>query len=216
MRYRANGRSTAVLAIKLFTFSIVGTASLAANLSPESLVNPQLRVRVYSFAGLSPGLLASAEIEADRFLGDVRVNFGWVDCTSSKASAVCTVDLTPRDLVVRVVTKALPQATTDALGIAGSSNGEASAFLFYDRMLVLRTHARPLQFIVGRVLAHEIVHMLLPAQRHSELGLMRALWSADDLRPQSFACVGLPITSALLIEREALRRVASADNLGSK
>src|ERR1700745_1558067 len=100
MRYRANSRFTAALAIELFTFSIIGKVSLPAKVSPDSSANsaPQLRVRLYSFAGLSPGLLASAEIEADRFLGNVRVNFGWIDCSSYQMSAVCTEVLTSRGL----------------------------------------------------------------------------------------------------------------------
>jgi hypothetical protein len=218
MRCPANSRSTAALAIGLLTFSIVAMATEAAELPADSALasTSQLRVRVYSFPGLSPIVLQSAEIEADRLLRDGHIKFEWIDCTARTISAACGLDLTPQDLVVRVVARALPQASTNALGIAGSKNGDAIAFIFYDRMLALRTYVRPLQSIVGRVLAHEIVHMLLPDQGHAQLGLMRALWSADDLRPTSFACIGLPFASVQLMKQESLRRLVSAHNLALK
>ncbi len=194
---------------------MVGMATQAAKVPADAAITstPQLRVRVYSFPGLSPGVLRSAEIEADRLLRAGHINFEWIDCTARNISATCGLDPTPQDLVVRLIPIALPQVTTDALGIAGSKNGDAIAFLFYDRMLALRTYERPLQSIVGRVLAHEIVHMLLPDQGHAQLGLMRALWSADDLRPTSFACTDLPFASVLLMKQEALRRLVSAHSL---
>ena len=125
-------------------------------------------------------------MEASRLLRDVRVHLNWVDCTSRVVSATCMTDRLPTDLAVRVLAKALPQVSANALGIAGTNVGEATAFIFYDRMVSLRTQARSLPSIVGRVLAHEITHLLLPAESHSELGLMRAHWTADDMRDVQF------------------------------
>lgn len=125
-------------------------------------------------------------------------------------------DLAPTDLVIRVVAKALSQASADALGIASSKRQDAIAFIFYDRMIALRTQATPLPSIVGRVLAHEIVHVLLPGQSHSDFGLMRGQWSANDLRADSSACMGLPRASVQLMQEEAVRRVVSARRLALK
>ncbi len=220
MLRHAKSLSIPAFAIQMLAFSIIGPAAPAAGLPTESPLGakstPQLSVRVYSFPGLSAWLLRAAEIEADRLLRNVPVGLNWVDCTSRLISAACMSELAPTDLVVRVVAKALPKASADALGIAGSKGGEAIAFVFYDRMVALRTHARPLPLIVGRVLAHEITHLLLPSEEHSDLGLMRALWTADDLRPDSFACMGLPIASVRLMQKAALQRVISARKLALK
>ena len=177
---------------------------------------PQLNVRVYSFPGLAPGLLQAAEMEASRLLRDVRLHLNWVDCTSRVVSATCMTDRLPTDLAVRVLAKALPQVSANALGIAGTNVGEATAFIFYDRMVSLRTQARSLPSIVGRVLAHEITHLLLPAESHSELGLMRAHWTADDMRTFSSACTGISAESVKLMQSEALRRAISVREVGSK
>jgi hypothetical protein len=200
----------AILFINLFAG---GPAAWAGKLPSESAgykSTPQLSVRVYNFAGLSPELLNEGEIEAARLLRNVQVGLNWVDCTSGSASATCMSNLAPTDLVVRVVAKALPQASANALGLAGSNLGGGIAFVFYDRILALRTHSRPLSPILGRVLAHEITHLLLPPESHSDAGLMRGHWTADDMRMDSSACMGLPVASVQLMQTEALRRAISA------
>lgn len=206
--------------MQLLAFSILGSAALAGSIpavsSPGDKSTPQLSVRVYSFAGLSPGLLQAAEVEADRLLSNVPVDLNWVDCTSQSVSAACMSDLAPTDLVIRVFAKALPQASPDALGIASSKRQDAIAFIFYDRIIALRTQATPLPSIVGRVLAHEIVHELLPGQSHSDFGLMRGQWSTSDLRMDSSACMGFPRASVQLMQKEAVRRVVSARSLSVK
>jgi hypothetical protein len=61
--------------------------------------------------------------------------------------------------------------------------------------------------MLGRVLAHEITHLLLPQEDHAELGLMRGHWSAEDLQGTNTACLGLSVRSIQLMQGEALRRV---------
>jgi hypothetical protein len=220
MPCHAKSQSAAALAVVLLTFTVAGPAVLVAG-DPTAFASgdksaPQLSVRVYSFAGLSSGLLGAAELETVRLLRNVPVDLNWVNCTLPVASATCMSDLTPTDLAVRVIAKALPQMGPNVLGVAGSGGGEGIAFIFYDRMLALRTHARPLPFILGRVLAHEITHLLLPSDSHSDFGLMRGQWSADDLRTESSVCMGLPVASIRLMQKEVLRRLISARLLASK
>lgn len=214
MRPRVKSLSTP--ALQLLTFSIIAAAALPAGVRNESSGDnestPQLSVRVYSFPGLSAWLLNAAEVEATDLLRNVPVGFNWVDCTSRLAPAACVSDLAPTDLVVRVLPKALPQVSANVMGIAGSSSGMATAFIFYDRMLSVRTQARPLPSILGRVMAHEITHLLLPPESHSDFGLMRGQWSGEDLQMGSFACMGLPSSSVRLMQKEAVRRVQGAQS----
>jgi hypothetical protein len=110
------------------------------------------------------------------------------------------------NLTVRFLPKALPQASGSALGIADPSDNYAAAFLFYDRILALRTEKRLLFPMFGRVLAHEITHLLLPNEAHSDSGLMRGQWNTADLTVTSTACLGLSARSGQLMYQEALRR----------
>jgi hypothetical protein len=170
---------------------------------------PALKVFVYGFPGLSPAVVQGAETEAARMLGPVPLELEWVNCTSRVLSESCRSRQVPTDLTIRLLRKALPQASASALGIAGSSADYATAFIFYDRILALRTHTQLLPAMLGRVLAHELTHLLLPQEDHAGFGLMRRQWSAEDLRITSAACLGLSTRSVQLMYRETLRRVST-------
>jgi len=62
------------------------------------------------------------------------------------------------------------------------SDSGASAALFYDRALSIRKPGLFLAQILGRAMAHEVVHLLLGTTSHADLGLMKAEWTTEDLR----------------------------------
>jgi hypothetical protein len=155
-------------------------------------------------------VLQGAEYEAARLLRAVPIDWQWIDCTGRVIPASCQSPQASMDLVIRLTRKASPQASARTLGIAVSSSGYATAFLFYDRVLALRTQKRFLPVMLGRVLAHEITHLLLPEEEHASLGLMRGQWSVKDLNQSSTACLGLSARSIQLMQREALRRGLTA------
>lgn len=174
--------------------------------SPADQSTPELFVRVYSFPELSPWILQQAETEAANILRRASIGLRWVDCTSHLPSASCTAAVSPAEPIVRFLAKALPQADPSALGIAGSSGESPVAFIFYDRIAAKRSHSRLMPVMLGRVVAHEITHLLLPEEDHSRLGLMRGQWGDEDLLITSSTSLGLPVPSLLLMQKEALRR----------
>jgi hypothetical protein len=166
-----------------------------------------LNIRVYGFQGLPLEALPEAYTEAERLLRPSAIGLKWVDCTSLALSNECTAPQLPADLTVRIVADALPPASARALGLAAWSGDLAAAFIFYDRVAALRTSTRFVPTILGRVMAHEITHLLLGPDSHSEVGLMRGQWSADDLRTVNSAWLGLPLRSAQFMQKEARRRI---------
>src|SRR5579872_5407965 len=124
MRCCPKKRSTVGLAIPLITFFTIGAAALPARTPTESPRDdnstPRLTVRVYTFAGLSSWLVEESEVQAARLLRNVPIHLNWVNCTTRSVPAACMSNLAPTDLIVRVLAKALPQASGTALGIAGS------------------------------------------------------------------------------------------------
>jgi len=174
--------------------------------------NPILKVFVYPCPELSYSVIQSAEREAARILRSARIEFNWIECSTRMQSASCRSTPAPTDLIIRVLPRALQQASPSALGIAGSPAGYATAFIFCDRILARRTHTQLLPVMFGRVLAHEITHLLLPNEDHADFGLMRGQWSTEDLRITSPACQALSSRWAQFMHREALRRLETANS----
>lgn len=68
-----------------------------------------------------------------------------------------------------------------ALAYSKPFDGSSTITVFYDRV-ELHANQRPAGPILGHVFAHEIAHILQRVDRHSEVGVMKARWTADDFR----------------------------------
>jgi hypothetical protein len=96
------------------------------------------------------------------------------------------------DFVLRLVSSTPPDATnrslsrTVAMGTALiDRDSRAGALTTVNPELVLKiARGSRVDFatLLGRAIAHEIGHLLLGHSRHSRQGLMRAIWSQDEIR----------------------------------
>ena len=183
----------------------------------ERAATPRLTVRIYGFPELPMSLIKEAAAEARRMLEGTKIQFTWLDCVRPELAESCMGPGVLTDLDVRIIPTALPQATEAALGFtAVESETSAAAFIFYDRVSALQSRTRPPATVLGRVLAHEIGHMLLPAGGHCDVGLMRGQWSAADLAVTSLATLGIPKRSMQSMRREAFLRMLLANRSAEK
>lgn len=109
---------------------------------------------------------------------------------------------------IRFLPQALSPASGSALGMAMWSESGGSAVLFCDRAVTFR---RPGVFpgeILGRAMAHEVVHLLLGTTSHLDFGLMRSEWSVEDLRSDRGAGFELSPATAALVRTAAKSRMA--------
>jgi hypothetical protein len=203
-------RESNLHAVVSFFFMLTSLVRCLPGLSAEprkefSLANqstPEIRVRVYGFPGLTRYAIQGAEAEATRILRTAQIDVIWVDCSFQAASRCGTLpDLA--DVIVRILPKALPRADSTVLGIAGPTGSYPAAFIFFDRVMGLRTHTRLVPAILGRVMVHEITHLLLPKEGHSNSGLMRGRWTADNFDLIGGIFLGLSPRSFELLRREA-------------
>lgn len=206
-----------LLATAFFTvFALKPLPSLATTPKTQSQDNeasPHLKIWVYSSVKrLSPGTLAEAEEEANRLLSTTHVALDWVNCPRPSSQALCAAPEEPRDLILRVVLNAFPGVKANALGMTMWSPLGGSAVLFYDHVVPRRTQRIFAYQVLGRAIAHEIVHLLLPAASHADLGLMRAVWNIDDLEPEHLGRLALSKQSVELIRGEVLRRIRSSQS----
>jgi hypothetical protein len=177
-------------------------------------------VRVYSPGPAAPQL-DRALAEATGVLAGV-VTPEWVRCDAAPAaslpsgrSAVCAAPLAPGELAVRFSPLPVPRGYTgrlplgDSLIDAGRHSG-VLATIYSNRVLWL-AHAAATDpaHLLGRAIAHEIAHLLLGSHRHSEAGLMRAVWTREDVERDRPADWTLTRADAAAIRRRAIVRGAA-------
>jgi hypothetical protein len=164
-----------------------GTVAWAGNAGRDS----KRRVMVCLSAGGSAGLIQQGEAAAARILRRVGIMLDWRTAESS-----CTA--VPKAIVVNVSQETPDIESPGALGYATPFEG-THVVVFYDRVMKLvNTSMAP--YLLGHVLAHEIVHMLQGSDQHSTSGVMKAHWSGTDYADMQ---QGLKFTEAdiLLIDQ---------------
>jgi len=146
----------------------------------------RLSVRVYDAAGMSSADRAHAMARAGKILGAARVPVEWRDCTPLifVTHPSCRESPAKGELVVRLVRSGAPDASR-ALGeafIDPVTGKGVLATVFVDRIEALAAAANAdLPPLVARVTAHEIGHLLLGSQSHTDTGLMRETWTVKDV-----------------------------------
>jgi hypothetical protein len=133
---------------------------------------PKLTVWIESPRDLDVVVLAGAEGTAARIFAQVDVKLEWKIGTPP-ANA-------PGENLAMAFDAAAPaRFDAGALGYATVGGSGTTIHIFYYR--VLRQNAGELlPVILGHVMAHEITHVLEGIPRHSDTGLMKAQWQADD------------------------------------
>ena len=138
-------------------------------------------LHVTNRAGIGSADLAVAEAEADRVFAAIGVRTVWQDTVApaehreSSALHLSVVLLSP-EMVQR---RAREGVGADVLGSANKAAGWAYIFAERITALAARTHSDA-RVLLGRVMAHEIGHLVLPDAGHGNRGIMA---SGIDRRP---------------------------------
>lgn len=138
---------------------------------------PWVAVLLDDRAEVPPQDLARAKTEVQRVFHAIGVQIAWAERRLPvTVGGSRSAEGPSRQLSVTLANNLeLPArgATGCALGLAAAAL--ASAWVFYNR-IVDTSRARPIDvtIVLGRVIAHEIGHLLLPPDSHSNYGIMRA------------------------------------------
>ncbi len=151
-----------------------------------------MNVRVTDQAHVAPRELADAEAQATAAYRAAGIDMVWSLASQEPEAKQGAVDV--RVVIVsRELTNRLCRAdglNDKAMGIAVSGATSAQgriAYIFYDRIVQNATTNRTLVArVLGRVLAHEVGHLLLGLNRHSDQGLMQPNWNAGESLVQTF------------------------------
>lgn len=189
---------------------------------------PQIEVRLYNYAEAAAKILHLAREEASRAYMAIGVSLRWVDCPTRGEDIPlyqeCTPELPPNALVVRLLgrgTKIQGKVHPDRLGFAWVGGGIKRPFiagvlyanvenLGFSRSTDSLAVTRLLPFnrfvglVVGRVMAHEISHLL--GVRTHGMGLMEAELTPWAIREAVRQRSGFSRKEARRILREVARR----------
>jgi hypothetical protein len=149
-----------------------------------------LTVRLYDFAGVPAGILASAKRVSVQIFHEAGIELSWVSCPTSEGAlkkspaefAACMQALFAPVVRIGVESNVGRLLPADSI-VAGAAMGELVS-VSYDR--VERIHAKDQDIekstILGHVLAHELGHVLLGGNSHSSGGIMTARLQLRELR----------------------------------
>ncbi len=168
----------------------VATCASAQATSPEGAV--VVRVLVLNRANVRPEMIAAAEQDADAIYAAAGVQIAWLNAGPAGLAGDPPLDMTVM-LVSGASTRIMSAALDDrTLGFASSNSASDAergrmAWAFCDR--VEETAARyglAVARLLGKAVAHEIGHLLLPYNSHSAEGIMRATWDLRSGRLEYF------------------------------
>jgi hypothetical protein len=184
------------------TAAVVALGLLVAGVADADVRADESRrvIRIYDTSTGGRVARAAAIHATAALVEDAGIAADWLDCTTGSEDHGCHAIRSPGDLVVRIapryVTPANPprdsvstrETPTDAdlqLGFAtldSTTHIGVLATIFHDQVLTvaLRT-GLAYSVLLGRAIAHEIGHLILPASGHSMSGLMRGVWTDAEL-----------------------------------
>ena len=162
--------------------------------------NARRVIRVYDTTSGASDIRSAAIRTAAAIVADAGISVEWRDCTHDSTADRCQDTRRRHDLIVRIMPAAAPgtvfrgsslQLQTEPgevnlqLGVAVINpvtlTGEmATVFHEQVRSVARRSGVNDAE-LLGRALAHEIGHLLLRARAHSRTGLMRGVWSIEEL-----------------------------------
>jgi hypothetical protein len=159
--------------------------------------------RIYNTAQVTTAVKATALDVLSRTLAAGGIDVSLADCDGDARCAMVPV---PGELVVRFVRSlGVQNVSAFVLGEASLDMGAGSGVLATVHVdHIERTAALSgvdASMLLGRAMAHEVGHLLLGTNAHSRRGLMRARWSADDLRRNDGADWTLTENDAAAIRR---------------
>ena len=148
-------------------------------------------IRTYDSAALPVADLQTAVATATGILEASGLEMAWHACEVAlvrNAAHPCAAPLGANEIAVRIV-----RLTTDAgyrgelpLGyslVDTATRSGTLATIYLDRVAWLSEAAGvDRDVVLGRALAHEVGHLLLGTNAHSQAGLMRAVWSCEALQ----------------------------------
>ena len=197
-------------------FALANTASAGQEGS-----NPTLRVRVVNHTQATPSTLAQAEREAARILGEAGLKTVWLDCPLLQADVApedpCLQPIEGNEIELRVLSDKTRRGYQDnAFGFAVAP---LLASVYYEhavRLSRIDDAKYEMPIILGCVIVHEIGHLLLGYNSHSDSGIMQPRWERKQVRQLMMGGLTFNTQQSKRIQAEVQETNEPADDPSSR
>ena len=167
---------------------VAATLMMSTRTPASAVIDDSLLVRIYDNAGVLVNELAAALRTTHDIMRRADLAVDWVQCRARRdgpVPTVCDQPLSSGDVVVRLIEGSDKEAgERRALGYSLFDSNGVSGFatVYVDRVDWLARRAQyPRAPLLGRAIAHEIGHLLLRSNAHTDNGLMREVWTAEQV-----------------------------------
>jgi hypothetical protein len=188
------------IAVRVSTAITMAFAIAVLTARTGSAETRRVVVRVYE-TGIGDLALRTAAIDtASSILELAGIPVEWYDCTDNGRRPVCQDARRSGNFIARIMptftsSPPLRKLSVEALGTQGDAapplgfavvdpetHAGTMATVFHDQVeAVARRTGVACSELLGRALAHEVGHLLLGVRGHSRNGIMRAVWTDDEL-----------------------------------
>ena len=196
---------------------LAGTILISPPADGAQIDLPNLVVRVYMTSPVGNRAWTATIRDATTILDDAGVAVGWINCSevATDGGLRCAQPLKSNEVAVRIV-RAQPSPPRRELPLGESLLDPVHhigtlATIYIDRVEWLaRASGIERETVLARAIVHEIGHLLLGTTAHSRRGLMRPIWSRDELVRGRVADWLFPAEDATRLQQALARRLVPA------
>jgi hypothetical protein len=177
---------------------------------------PTIKLRVVNEARVDRRTLDIAHQQEAEILSRAGIRLMWLECSSGGGDFAsenpCQQELGAAEFWMRITTNRTSRTTRGVLGYSelGGDGTSGSGGVFYPAIQELADsfHLRSAEFL-GAAMVHEVGHLILGPDAHSQTGIMFAHWGREQFKLISVGHLSFAPQQAKLLQREAGRRLAA-------
>jgi hypothetical protein len=154
------------------------TLGSARPIGNAAIVLHDVSIRVYDNTGLAESSRRTGLSVASEVFSRAEVEIGWIHCP-----ARCGRPLGPKQLILRLTRSPATEQSLGSSLIDPALQAGRMATVYVDQVdrMARRSHQARVT-ILGRAIAHEVGHLLLGTAEHTRGGLMREVWTTEELQ----------------------------------
>jgi hypothetical protein len=174
-----------------------------------------IEVHICNYSTVSVQSTALAEQETATIFERIGVKVAWVTCSVAPREGVRVKEFgdAPPVFLIRLLSKSMAdklRAGADILGSARLSENDSFGVMgdvYADSARGL-WHGKEFEVMLGRIIAHELGHLLLGKNGHSAVGIMQARLGRKDAEPAQQVATFFP-SEAKRIRGQVIARMAT-------